>query len=133
MKKIIIVLVYIGYFLSFGHTIADYPPLEAPKSSINELIAYYGEMYGVSQETLLKVIKCENRELDPTAQSKLKYKSGNRWKKPAGSFEQSYGLAQIHLPDHPEVSYEQAIDPEFSIEFLAKNISKGRGEMWTCF
>ena len=90
-------------------------------------------MYDVSQETLFRVIKCENQELNPTQQSRLKYKAGNRWEKPAGSYEQSYGLAQIHLPDHPEVSYKQAIDPNFSIEFMAKNISQGHGEMWTCF
>jgi hypothetical protein len=96
-------------------------------------VAFYGNMYDVSQETLFRVIKCENQELNPTQQSRLKYKEGNRWKKPAGSYEQSYGLAQIHLPDHPEVSYSQAIDPSFSIDFMAKNISQGHGEMWTCF
>lgn len=43
--------------------------------------------------------------------------------------EQSFGLAQIHLPDHPNVTMEQAQDPKFSIDFMAKNWYKVR---WYC-
>jgi hypothetical protein len=35
--------------------------------------------------------------------------------------EDSWGIAQIHLPSHPSVSREQALDPEFSIKFMNDN------------
>ena len=50
----------------------------------------------------------------------------------AGEREKSFGLVQIHLPAHPEVTYEQAVDPEFAIEFLAKGIKNGEIGKWTC-
>lgn len=46
-----------------------------------------------------------------------------------GTREQSFGLSQIHLPDHPTVTKEQAIDPKFAINFMAKNWHKVR---WYC-
>lgn len=66
-------------------------------------------------------------------QSKHTYHAGNvpRGYK-VGDREQSYGLAQIHLPAHPHITKEQAIDPEFAVEFLAKNLANGKAGMWTC-
>ena len=48
-----------------------------------------------------------------------------------GDREQSWGLVQIHIPVH-DVTIEQAIDPEFAIDFMAKNMSEGRTSWWTC-
>ena len=39
-------------------------------------------------------------------------------------------LVQIKVED---ITKEQAFDPEFSIDFLAKNLAKGNGKIWTCF
>jgi hypothetical protein len=38
-----------------------------------------------------------------------------------GVREDSWGLAQIHLPSHPTVSKEQTLDPEFAIKFMSDN------------
>lgn len=35
--------------------------------------------------------------------------------------EESYGLAQIHLPSHPNISREQAMDAYFALDFLVEN------------
>lgn len=35
--------------------------------------------------------------------------------------EESYGIAQIHLPSHPNITKEQALNPEFSIQWMANN------------
>lgn len=51
----------------------------------------------------------------------------------AGMREQSYGLVQIHLPAHPNISKEEATDPEFAVDFLAKNIAAGHASMWSCY
>jgi len=119
---------------SFHYTAADVEPLPPPEPlTVQELVAKYSVEYKVSAKIMMAVIKCENTELDPDLQSRLKYKKNNRWGKPAGSYEQSYGLVQIHLPDNPDVSYEEATDPEFAIEFLAQKLKTGRGGMWTCY
>lgn len=49
----------------------------------------------------------------------------------AGDREQSFGLVQIHVPVH-NVTVEQAKDPMFAIEWLAKGIAAGKASMWTC-
>lgn len=40
-----------------------------------------------------------------------------------GVREPSYGLAQIHLPSHPEVTVEQALDPLFSVDWMMEHWS----------
>ena len=78
------------------------------------------------------IISCESG-WSTDIQSNHRYTATNAPKgyKP-GDREQSYGLVQIHLPAHPHISKEQAKDPEFAIEFLAKNVAKGKQGMWTC-
>lgn len=100
------------------------------KQIIEKLVDKYSKQYHVSKIDLLNTLKNENRTFDFTLQSGLKYKEGNRWGFPAGTLEKSYGVAQIHLPDHPEISYEQAIDPEFSVAYMASEFSKGRAWQW---
>lgn len=80
-----------------------------------------------------QIISCESG-WQPALQSYHKYSATNV--PPGyhvGDREMSFGLVQIHLPAHPSVSYEQAIDPRFSVEFLARNISQGRASMWSCY
>lgn len=63
--------------------------------------------YDISEkdiETILRVLKCESSFV--SEQSRI-YKNGVR--------EPSFGIAQIHLPSHPDVTKEQALDEEFSI------------------
>lgn len=49
-----------------------------------------------------------------------------------GDREQSYGLSQIHLPAHTHVTKEQATNPVYAADFLARNLAVGRASMWTC-
>lgn len=80
---------------------------------------------------MVGIINCES-QWSTTIQSNHRYTTNApRGYKP-GDREQSYGLVQIHLPAHPHITKEQATDPEFAIEFLAKNIKDGRQGMWTC-
>jgi hypothetical protein len=41
-----------------------------------------------------------------------------------GIREDSWGLSQIHLPSHPTVTKEQALDPNFAIKFMSDNFYK---------
>jgi hypothetical protein len=64
--------------------------------------------YDISEkdiETILRVLECESNFQN--IQSECLDENGNR--------ELSFGIAQIHLPSHPDVTMEQALDEEFSI------------------
>lgn len=82
-----------------------------------QLITFYSQKYDVNEKLIRKVIRCESR-----------YKTDA-----VGDGGKSYGLVQIHLPSHPYVSKEQAFDPDFALDFLAKNVAEGKGKMWTCY
>ncbi len=91
---------------------------------IDQEIVNQAERYGVSADVMRTVIDCESSG-STTIQS--------HHRRPDGTREQSFGLSQIHLPDHPTVSYEEAIDPEFAIDFMAKAMASGDAWMWTCY
>lgn len=46
--------------------------------------------------------------------------------------ENSWGLAQIYLPAHQDVTREQALDPRFALQWMAKEFSKGNQHLWSC-
>lgn len=45
----------------------------------------------------------------------------------------SFGLVQIYLPAHPEITREQALDKEFAVKFMAEQFSQGNARIWTCY
>jgi hypothetical protein len=50
--------------------------------------------------------------------------------------EESYGLAQIHLPSHKKVTKDQALNAEFAISFLVENWYTAQAEaskMWYAY
>lgn len=94
------------------------------KERINREIEEQAEKYAVNASEMKRVIACESNG-STTIQS--------RHIRPDGSREKSFGLVQIYLPAHPNVTYEQAIDPKFAINFMAKNFAHGREEMWSCW
>ena len=62
----------------------------------------------------------------------IKCESG--WKPGAvGDGGRSFGLVQIHLPAHPDVSKAQALDPVFAINFIIKEFQAGNQWKWTCY
>lgn len=79
-----------------------------------------------------RVIACES-QYNPYVQSNHRYKTDRpREGVSAGQREQSFGLVQIHLPAHPHITYKQATDPEYAVDFLAKEIANGRLYKWSC-
>jgi len=90
------------------------------------------EEYGVSAVAMNAIINCES-QWNHTIQSQHTYTEKNVPKGyKVGDREQSFGLVQIHLPAHPSIKKEEATNPEFAIEFLAKNLKAGKAGMWTC-
>jgi hypothetical protein len=84
---------------------------------ITTLISHYSEFYGVSSSTVSSVIKCE---------------SGFK-QNAIGDNGNSFGLVQIHLPSNPTITREQALDPDFAVSFLAKQLASKKGKLWTCY
>lgn len=70
------------------------------------------KVYGVNGYQMERTIECESRfqNIQSTA-----YRNGVR--------EDSWGIAQIHLPSHPEVSREEALDEMFAIEWMASHFN----------
>jgi len=100
------------------------------KEIVIDLASKYASQYKVDKGSLLRTLANENPSYVPDAQSELKYKQGNRWGFPAGTREKSFGQCQIHLPDHPDITYEQAIDPDWCINWMAKKFAEGKQSMW---
>ena len=92
------------------------------KQEYLEWIAIEARNYNVSESLMLCLINHENTSWNPSLQSYANYR-GNR--------EESYGLAQIHLPAHPEITKEQAQNPKFAISWMASEISEGRAWQWS--
>lgn len=123
LKHITIVGAILFTVFSFSpNTIAEAEPL--PELTIPQLVDKYSTEYGVSRTQMWATMKCENTELDPTLQSRIINNKGER--------EESYGIAQIHLPSHPEITKAQATDAEFSVKWMAKEFKAGRANQWTC-
>ena len=102
--------------------------------TVQDKIARYAEQYGLNYTKFYDTIKCENRRLDPSKQSDIIYNfSDPRRNIVVGTRERSYGLVMIHLPDHPDVTEEQAKDPDFALNWMAQQWVKNNQSWWTCY
>lgn len=84
------------------------------KDDRDAAIAYWASEFDADAKEMTETIRCESR-FHPDA---------------VGDNGKSFGLAQIHLPAHPDVSKEQALDPDFSIKWMAAHWFQKR--IWTC-
>lgn len=111
---------------------AEIEPLTA-RQEIEALIIKYARIYAVPAETMHAIVACETGgTFDPEIRSEAIY----RFNDPKhgivkGTREKSYGLAQIHIPMH-DVTIAQAKDPDFALDFMAKNLAAGHRSWWTC-
>ena len=87
--------------------------------TLNDKISSIAYKYNVPEKTMFKIISCES-SFNPNNHTE-------------SSRENSWGLVQINLKAHPEITKEEAVDPDFALTYLAKNLAAGRGGMWTCF
>lgn len=125
-KYIALLLIFplLSVSLFFGKVHAEAPTLppepvktEWTVEEVKSMVDYYADKYGVSRQLMQKVVNCE---------SSYNYKA-------VGDGGKSFGLSQIHKPSHPSVTYEESTNPDFALDFMASNISKGKGNMWTCW
>ena len=111
-------LVTLFFFIGSSATAtADDDVSKWQPQTVEQAVKVYGDKYGVNEDLLNYIIKCESGFNISSVGDKGK----------------SFGLVQIHLPSHPEVTKQQALDFNFAVEFLSKNIAEGKADMWTCY
>lgn len=94
-------------------------PSVAPVSTKDEIRLYIlsiAEKYHLEAARFLAVAICESG-LNPAA---------------VGDHGQSFGLFQIHLKSHKDVTREQALDPLFAVEWAAKKFLVAP-QIWACY
>ena len=116
MKKSIILVVLIFWVFS------SIPPSKvvytsAQNATIDDIIAYNSSKYDVPARELIHIINCES--------------GGKRSAHHLSPKEDSWGVVQINLKAHPNITKQQATDPNFSVDYLAKNIKRHKS-WWTC-
>lgn len=116
--KVLIVLALL-FTIYIRSAIATAPAPTLDELPIEELIAHFATQYNVSSSTMTKIIACESSFRPNIINST--------------SREYSVGLVQINLKAHTKITEEQAKNPVFAVEFLAENLSKGKGRMWSCY
>ena len=119
------VVAFLSILLAISGTTSIMPeptPSHSPETqkqvtiSITDQIVSAAVRHGIDQERFLATAKCE-RGLRPGA---------------VGDDGWSIGIFQIHLPSHPDVTKELALDPELAIEWSAKKF-KIDPTIWVCY
>lgn len=97
-------------------TITFAPPIaQAASVSLPEMAERIALEHGISPVALKNLVKSESS-----------------WKpKAVGDKGCSYGLTQINICAHKEVTKKQALDPEWNLEWAANEIEHGRSYQWT--
>lgn len=119
----------VSFLTSTSTVIIETTKTETPKivletrEQMEEFLKKYSEKMGIPFQPVYNVISCESG-WNPKIQSQH-IKDGKQ--------EESFGLAQIYLPAHPNVTKEQALDPEFSIKFIVDKFAEGKAYLWTCW
>lgn len=115
--KFISTIVILGSICLWGMTTQAQAPTVPKQPTVEDVVRKFADQYHVSAERMLTTMICESG-LNPGA---------------IGDQGRSYGISQIFLPAHTEVSVEQAQDIYFSAEFMAREFSKNNEKIWTCY
>lgn len=100
------------------------------EDQIKELIEKYAVPLHVKQSSMLATIQCEAPRADDGAYDPMGRSAIIDEK---GELENSWGIAQINLDYHPEITREQAQNPDFSVSFMATKFAKGNADRWSCW
>jgi len=121
---LLVVILSVLSSLCIGISLAESPETKKIWEWTPRMYTKVLRQYDISEkdiETILNIIECESNFVS---------KQSDIWRN--GKRELSFGIAQIHLPSHPDVTKEQALDKEFSIHWTAKKWKEGfRG--WSCY
>ncbi len=95
-----------------SHVTVEYSTTTAPL-----ILQAIATKHGIDPEPFIETARCESN-----------FKASA-----VGDNGTSFGVFQIHLPAHPYISKEQALDPWFAAEWAAKSFADGKQKWWTCY
>lgn len=104
--------------IMFGDITVQAPAPVAPPS-IEDIASTTAREYGINLTHFDAVIACESG-WDPSIESS--YPGENSW-----------GIAQINLDAHPEITKAEALDPSWSLRWMAKEWASGNADLWSCW
>lgn len=112
-------LVSLGFYPATPALAAQLPPVPVVYSTTiaSVIIEAYAVRYGIPAAPLIATLACES----------------NFNSDAVGDKGTSYGVAQIHLPAHPDITKEQALDPFWAIDWTARQFKAGKANMWSCY
>lgn len=97
------------------------PPIAyAASVSLPEMATRIALEHHISPTALKNLVKSES-SWNPKAKGDFNAKKGTYC---------SYGLAQINICAHPKITKAQALDPEWALDWTAKQIANGNGWWW---
>lgn len=127
IKRFFLVLFLFIPAIAFGGD-APIAPLPIKVISIDGLISQSAQEYGLNRLHFYATLDCESDGFrDIGIQSLIPDSNG-----PNGH-ENSWGIAQIDLDYHPDISKNEAIDPSFAIDYAAHMFANGQAEQFHCW
>lgn len=113
---------FLAFLIYIPIALASFNPVSAPyievkEKTVQDIINEKAVEYNVSAKLISDIVFCES-SFNVNA---------------LGDGGHSRGLVQIYDSYHPNITHEQAYDPEFAIDFLASNLAKGKGNLWSCY
>lgn len=123
LKVLTLFLIFLG--LGFGTPnlalAQSLPPVVYSTTTAEDILRAYAIKYAINGDEFVATAKCESKF---RANAKGDYEDG---------VPTSFGVFQIHLSAHKEITKAQAMDPLFAIDWSAKEFAAGRAYEWTCW
>lgn len=124
MKSILFYLIYVIYlFLLISFSIVVIQPTVAVADPIVETPITFKEGDLVPKDWITKTISQYATGTKAYQMARTIYCESNNYNIKSYLSEESYGLIQLHLPSHPDITKEQALNPDFAIHWMADNWS----------
>lgn len=96
--------------------------IEFGSTTAELIIDAYAVKEGILADPLVKTLACE---------SGLRADAKGDFSTTTNTYT-SFGVAQIHLVAHPDITKEEALDPFFAIGWAAHQFKLGNQHLWTC-
>ena len=122
---LIVAVVLAGLVALFTPSVVSYEQVEVPVvqevkkvsvSSLAQEIVETARLFGIDEGRFLATAKCES-SLNPSA---------------IGDDGESIGIFQIHLPSHPSVTKELALNASWAIKWAAEKF-RADPRIWVCY
>ncbi len=124
IMPLIALLMMLGWVPSASASEISQLTVEYSTTTAPLILQAIASKFEIDATAFIAVAECESHFIPQ--QSRVPLKGG-----PNGR-ENSWGIYQINLSAHPDVTRAQAMDPWFAAGWSAKKFKDGEQDMWTC-